>query len=191
MSRPWESFTNQKQWKEYLQNLVRTNKRALYRSIILIAQFQTPEERALGETRDSNKVGFGTVDAQLLTSLAIRLENGGELTSRELAICRNKMPKYWRQLMIISKGKMKDDQSREEEKSKLGEGEGVPVRDLHTVDGDDHPNHFDSDSHGSEITSDCEVSQSHECSAGAATGELGPSLQTISKDSRESGADSE
>ena len=43
--KPWEQFTNQQQWKEYLQNLVRTNKKALYRSIILLADLQTPEEK--------------------------------------------------------------------------------------------------------------------------------------------------
>lgn len=104
--RPWEQFTNQQQWKEYLQNLVRTNKKALYRSIILIAEYQTPEEKARGETFEHNNVGFGTVDAGMMTSLALRLKNGGELTPKELAMSRNKMPKYWRQLMDISKRKM-------------------------------------------------------------------------------------
>lgn len=100
------TFT-QAQWKEYLQNLVRTNKKALYRAIVVIAEYQTPEEKAYGATIDKNNRGFGAVDAEMMTSLALRLEAGGELTPRELAICRNKMPKYWRQLMIISKENMK------------------------------------------------------------------------------------
>lgn len=107
--RPWEQFTNQQQWKEYLQNLVRSNKKALYRSIILIADLQTPEEKAMGETLDHNGVGFGAVDAKMMTALALRLRCGGELTERELAICRNKMPKYWRQLMLISKRRMESE----------------------------------------------------------------------------------
>lgn len=105
--RPWEQFTNQKQWKEYLQNLVKTNKKALYRAIVLISDFQTPLEKAMGETMDKNNMGFGAVDAQFLTSMALRIKGGGELTTRELAICQNKMPKYWRQLMLISKENMK------------------------------------------------------------------------------------
>ena len=107
--KPWEQFTNQAQWKEYLQNLVRTNKKALYRAIILIADKQTPEEKAYGATIDHNGVGFGAVDAKMMTALALRLKNGGELTERELAICRNKMPKYWRQLMNISKRRMQNE----------------------------------------------------------------------------------
>lgn len=107
--RVWETFTNQQQWKEYLQNLVRTNDKALYRAIILIADYQTPEEKALGETIDHNNVGFGAVDAEMLTGIALRLKCGGRLTERERAICRNKMPKYWRQLMNISKRRMSSE----------------------------------------------------------------------------------
>lgn len=102
------TFT-QAQWKEYLQNLVRTNKKALYRAIVVIAEYQTPEEKAWGMTIDHNGVGFGAVDAEMMTALALRLKNGGELTERELAICRNKMPKYWRQLYRISKAKMEKE----------------------------------------------------------------------------------
>ena len=116
--KPWEQFTNQQQWKEYLQNLIRTSKRALYRSIILIADLQTPEEKAWGATIEKNNMGFGAVDAEMLTSLAIRLKCGGELTERELAICRNKMPKYWRQLMIISKRRMEHERKTSDEVEK-------------------------------------------------------------------------
>ena len=105
----WETFSNQKQWKEYLQNLVRTNKKALYRAIVVIADYQTPEEKAWGMTIDHNGVGFGAVDAEMMTALALRIKNGGELTEKELAICRNKMPKYWRQLYRISKAKMEKE----------------------------------------------------------------------------------
>ena len=113
----WETFTNQQQWKEYLQNLVRTNKKALYRAIVVIAEYQTPEEKAWGMTIDHNGVGFGAVDAEMMTALALRIKNGGELTERELAICRNKMPKYWRQLMIISKRRMEHDRKTSNEGS--------------------------------------------------------------------------
>lgn len=123
---PWENFTNQLQWKEYLQNLVRTNKKALYRSIIIIAESQTPEEKALGATIDHNGVGFGSIDAEMMTSLALRLKCGGELTERELAICRNKMPKYWRQLMIISKRRMEHERQARKEREQTSDPEQGP-----------------------------------------------------------------
>lgn len=113
MSRPWEKFTNQTQWKEYLQNLLKTNDKALYRAIVLISDYQTPEEKALGVTIDSNKRGFGTVDAKFLTSMALKIKGGVPLTEKEKAICRNKMPKYWHQLYLISKKKEKTNETKE------------------------------------------------------------------------------
>lgn len=107
-------FTNQNQWKEYLQNLLRTNKKALYRAIVLIAKYQTPEEKALGMTFEHNNRGFGAVDAEFLTCMALRIESGIELTPKQLAICQNKMPKYWRQLMIASKRKMENEKNQTE-----------------------------------------------------------------------------
>lgn len=145
--RPWETFTNQNQWKEYLQNLVRTNKKALYRSIILIADLQTPEEKVWGATIEKNNVGFGAVDAEMMTALALRLKNGGELTERELAICRNKMPKYWRQLMIISKRRMEHEKKTLQEENQGGEDKPVPG--LGNC-GNDHLLHTGSHSHHDE-----------------------------------------
>lgn len=113
MSRPWEKFTNQTQWKEYLQNLLKTNDKALYRAIVLISDYQTPEEKARGVTIDSNKKGFGTVDAKFLTSMALKIKGGVPLTEKEKAICRNKMPKYWHQLYLISKKKEKNHETKE------------------------------------------------------------------------------
>ena len=105
----WDKLSTftQNQWKEYLQNLVKTNDKALYRSIILISENQTPEEIRGHISIENNNKGFGKVDAAFLTGMANKIQVGGKLTPKELAICRNKMPKYWRQLYLISKEKMK------------------------------------------------------------------------------------
>lgn len=114
--RPWERFTNQRQWKEYLQNLLRTNDVALYRALVLIARHQTPEEVATGATLDHNGVGFGSVDAEFLTAMAFKVESGRSLSEKELAICRNKMPKYWKQLYKISRRKMENEEKTNNER---------------------------------------------------------------------------
>lgn len=113
-SRSWEKFTNQKQWKEYLQNLIKTNDRALYKAIVLIADLQTPEEKALGATIDHNNRGFGTIDAEFLTSMALRIKAGETLTPKMVAISRNKMVKYWKQLMYISKQKQEEKKNEKQ-----------------------------------------------------------------------------
>ena len=133
MSRPWEKFTNQTQWKEYLQNLLKTNDKALYRAIVLISDYQTPEEKALGVTIDSNKKGFGTVDAKFLTSMALKIKGGVPLTEREKAICRNKMPKYWHQLYLISKKKEKNHETEEGQSNHNNSGTNLcPDSDVNT-----------------------------------------------------------
>lgn len=93
------------QWKEYLQNLVRTDDKALLKAIVVIGQYQTAEELAMAETVDHNNRGFGAVDAEFMTGLYFRILRNEPLTRRELAIAHNKMPKYWRQLMEVAKAK--------------------------------------------------------------------------------------
>lgn len=102
----WESFTNQQQWKDYLQELVRTNDRALIKSILVIYERQTDEEKYSGQTTEHNGQGFGKIDAGFFTQIVVQLKHGYPLTDRQMAVARNKMPKYWRQLMQVSKAKM-------------------------------------------------------------------------------------
>lgn len=102
----WESFTNQEQWKSYLKNLVKTNDRALLKAIVLIYNNQTFEERVRGMAIESNRSGFDKIDADVMGLIAKKIKSGQPLTKGELAKSRNKMQKYWRQLMIISKENM-------------------------------------------------------------------------------------
>ena len=115
--RPWETFTNQQQWRNYLQTLVRTNDKALVRAIMVVYGRQTEHEKYYGVTVEENGMGFGKVDAEFFTSLVAQLQAGRRLSEKQLAIARNKMPKYWKQLMIVSKEKMaKEERDAKREK---------------------------------------------------------------------------
>lgn len=103
---PWIHFTNQRQWESYLKNLIKINDRALLRSIILIYNNQTNEEKEKGESIEENKVGFSNIDAYEMGRIAFKIKSGQPLSKGELAKSRNKMQKYWKQLMIISKRKI-------------------------------------------------------------------------------------
>lgn len=105
----WETFTNQEQWKIYLKNLVKTNDKALFRAIILIYNNQTEEEKCRRESIEDNKRGFDKIDAFEMAAIANKIKNGQQLTKGELYKSRNKMTKYWKQLMIISKAKMEKE----------------------------------------------------------------------------------
>ena len=53
----WDNFTNQKQWEKYLRNLVRINEKALLKSIMIIYNNQTFEEKEAGTSIYENKRG--------------------------------------------------------------------------------------------------------------------------------------
>jgi len=99
----YDYFTNQKQWEAYLKDLVKTNDKALLRAIVLVYDNQTCEEKNKGESIEDNCVGFSKVDAYELGKIAQKIKRGEGLTKGELAKSRNKMQKYWKQLMTISK----------------------------------------------------------------------------------------
>lgn len=111
--RIWETFTNQKQWESYLKNLVKTNDRALIKAILFIYDLQTAEEKNTGKSVEENNVGFSKVDAYEMGIIAKKIKRGGPLTKSEIAKSRNKMPKYWKQLMIISKRNMQEHKEEE------------------------------------------------------------------------------
>lgn len=99
----WEYFTSQKQWESYLKDLVRTNDQALLRAIVLIYDNQTDEEKLKGESIEDNCIGFSKIDAAEMGAIARKIKAKKQLSKGELAKSRNKMQKYWKQLMIISK----------------------------------------------------------------------------------------
>ena len=110
----WDTFTNQAQWEQYLKELVKTNDRALYKAIVLIYKNQTDEEQMKGQSFEDNYVGFTKWDAEEMTAIAQKIIRKQKLTDGEVAKSRNKMQKYWKQLMVISK---KNIQQRELEQS--------------------------------------------------------------------------
>lgn len=99
----WQEFTNQTQWKQYLKELVKYNDRALYKAIILIYQNQTEEEQQKNRNLEDNRIGFTKLDAEEMSIIARKIIAGQKLTESEISKSKNKMQKYWKQLMVISK----------------------------------------------------------------------------------------
>ena len=113
----WKYFTTQEQWKAYLQDLVSTNTNACLKAITCIDNWQTETERQQGESTEDNGVGWTKYDAKEMGQLANKIRNGQALTDGELAKAKNKMKKYWKQLMQICKRQM--EQQEVEEQAKL------------------------------------------------------------------------
>ena len=115
MPKIWEGFTNKSQWKDYLKNLIKTNRSALYKAIIIIYDMQTEEEKYIGHSSEDNGVGFTKVDAKEMGDIAKKIKNNESLTKGEIAKSINKMQKYWKQLMIISKRKLQLQKEKRQE----------------------------------------------------------------------------
>lgn len=105
----WEYFNSQKQWEIYLKDLLKTNDKALFKSITLIYNNQTTEEQQKQESIDDNYIGFSKIDAKEMSLIAKKIKNKEPLTKGEIYKSRNKMCKYWKQLMHISLEKQKEN----------------------------------------------------------------------------------
>lgn len=103
MAAPYEELKTQKDWEVYIKALLKDNTKALLRAIVLVYDNQTDEEKAMAESVEENNIGFTKWDAKELSAVARKIKAREPLSDAELARARNKMGKYWRQLMVISK----------------------------------------------------------------------------------------
>ena len=87
--------------KERIQKLIRTNDLAVYKSLLRIYARQTADEQQAKETRDWNARGFTGIDGNILSSFVEGYKKYGRLTESQLCIARNKMKKYWKQLLEV------------------------------------------------------------------------------------------
>lgn len=101
-------FTTQKQWKNYLKELIKHNDRAVIRGVIQIYNRQTFDEQVEQESNVVNGIGFNKNDAPFMSTVAIAFISGKEVDKKTFEIARNKLAHYWRQLMQISKEGLDD-----------------------------------------------------------------------------------
>ena len=100
----WNRLT-QKQWKQELQALLLVSDKALDKALITIHEAQPAIEKVSEEAILDDGIGFNKFDAPILNGFAKQLLSTGSLSDAQRAVVRKKMPKYWRQLMLISKRK--------------------------------------------------------------------------------------
>lgn len=111
----WRYFTTQVEWKRYLQDLLESNDAVVVKAILAVDSYQTEPERQAKESVEDNNVGWTKHDAKEMGELADKIRAGEQLSVGEMAKSRNKMKKYWRQLMLVSKRQMEAEQKKAEE----------------------------------------------------------------------------
>lgn len=109
----WLSLPNQKAWKEELQKLLCRSDAAVESALVRIYNFQTPLEMSTQMSVHENGFGFNRVDAQFLSQYASMVKMGHHLTKSEVCIVRSRILKYWKQLMVLSKQKLKEEEEEE------------------------------------------------------------------------------
>lgn len=66
--------------------------------LVIIFNNQTSDEQAGGYTKHLNGCGFSGLDAEFLSSMALRVVRGQHLTEKQLPWAFKKMPKYAKQV---------------------------------------------------------------------------------------------
>lgn len=72
------------------------------RALLLIYSKQTASEQSSGQTLEYNCEGFTTLDAEILTSIALFYKNHNFLTPKQDQIVKRLMPKYAGQILASS-----------------------------------------------------------------------------------------
>lgn len=88
--------------KAKILHLLDTNDRAVDRALIQIYRRQTASEQAAHTTTQQNGRGFNHADAKTLTRYAKLALTYGDLTPRKREIVRERIKKYWAQLLEIA-----------------------------------------------------------------------------------------
>ena len=119
----YRNFTNQKQWKAYIQKLLYTNQKALLKALIVLYDFQEADEKMYGAAIHENKVGFSKNDSEILSKIAEKFISGQKLTQHEYYIVQTKIPHYWKQIMWRMKEKIKKEKDASELYTILSDGQ--------------------------------------------------------------------
>ena len=90
--------------EKFLKGKLSSDPRWALRALVRIYERQTPDEKVKHETEESNGIGFTGFDARILSSLAKQYMKHHILTISQIEVVRNKIPKYWRQLIDIAGG---------------------------------------------------------------------------------------
>ena len=102
----FDSIKNLKQWKAYIQGLLKENDEAVKQALVRLYNRQEQDEMRDKKSVHENGVGFNKIDAYYLSKSAEKVLQGKQLSESELNACRWSIMKYWRQLTEMSKKKL-------------------------------------------------------------------------------------
>jgi hypothetical protein len=87
--------------KNYIKQQLGSNSGWALRALVKIYERQTFDEQCSGSTKEDNGIGFSGVDANILSSFAIQVNKGRNLSVKQMALVYKKMPRYWKQVVSL------------------------------------------------------------------------------------------
>lgn len=87
--------------KNYIKQQLGSNSGWALRALVKIYERQTVDEQCSGSTKENNGIGFSGVDANILSSFAVQVNNGRNLSVKQMAIVFKKMPRYHKQVASL------------------------------------------------------------------------------------------
>ena len=101
------SLPSKRKWTpEEIKELTVKDDKAVMRAIVRLYNLQTAQEQQIGETKESNKVGFNGPDGPRLSYYAKWIQEKGPLTGTHINHARNRVKKYAGQLAKIANGEL-------------------------------------------------------------------------------------
>lgn len=85
--------------KSEIQKNLSTNPAWAIKALVKVYTLQTEDEKAAGATHKLNGVGFSGLDSRILSSFAVQVNSGRNLSPKQMAILFRRMPRYWKQIM--------------------------------------------------------------------------------------------
>lgn len=87
---------------ESIRDLLSNSDRAVVKAMFAIQKRQTADEQAGHLTRHTNGIGWSKFDAPWMADMIAKYNRWGSLTPKQLAVTRNKVKRYARQLLEIA-----------------------------------------------------------------------------------------
>jgi hypothetical protein len=84
---------------DYVKTQLSSNPAWAVKALVKLYTYQTADEQAAGHTSYDNNVGFSGVDSQILSSFAVQINNGRNLSVKQMNIVYKRMPRYHKQVV--------------------------------------------------------------------------------------------
>lgn len=91
--------------KEEIKLKLATDPVWIERALVVLHDLQTTQEQNLGTTIEDNMRGFNGLDSRILSYCAEWVKKGRHLNEKYLNKCKEKLPKYWKQISKIIESK--------------------------------------------------------------------------------------